>query len=157
VQTLIEPTADDFGLKLKTGEHLAFEGVFLGGARPLSVRFSYNRSFTQNNEPGKAGSWTERMRPDYTLSLWPSVFNESEAEAQELMVHVHFDAKYRVDKIEEIFGSLVTEPDEAGCERELGIESRNSARDATSAPICSRCMPTMTQSAAHRGVCLVSR
>ena len=124
VQTLIEPTADDFGLKLKTGEHLAFEGVFLGGARPLSVRFSYNRSFTQNNEPGKAGSWTERMRPDYTLSLWPSVFNESEAEAQELMVHVHFDAKYRVDKIEEIFGSLVTEPDEAGCERELGIEKQ---------------------------------
>lgn len=104
VQTLIEETADGFGLKLKTGEHLAFEGIFLGGARPLSVRFSYNRSFTQNNDLGIAGSWTERMRPDYTLSLWPSDFDEREAEAQELMVHVHFDAKYRIENIEELFG-----------------------------------------------------
>jgi Domain of unknown function (DUF2357)/PD-(D/E)XK nuclease superfamily len=42
---LIEETADGFGLKLKTGEHLAFEGAFLGGARPLRVRFSYNAAF----------------------------------------------------------------------------------------------------------------
>lgn len=103
-QTLIEKTADGFGLKLKTGEHLAFEGIFLGGARPLSVRFSYNRSFTQNRDPSTSGSWTERMRPDYTLSLWPSDFDEREAEAQELMVHVHFDAKYRIENIEELFG-----------------------------------------------------
>ena len=124
VDTLIEETADGFGLKLKTGEHLAFEGVFLGGTRPLSVRFSYNRSFTQNRDPGTSGSWTERMRPDYTLSLWPSVFNELEAEAQELMVHVHFDAKYRVDKIEEIFGSLDALSDEATDECGLNIEKR---------------------------------
>lgn len=103
-ETLIEPTDDDFGVKLKTGEHLAFEGIFLGSTRPLSVRFSYNRSFTQNLDPSTSGSWTERMRPDYTLSLWPSDFLEQEAEAQELMVHVHFDAKYRIENIEELFG-----------------------------------------------------
>ena len=122
VDTLIEPTTDGFGLKLKTGEHLAFEGIFLGGTRPLSVRFSYNRSFTQNRDPSTSGSWTERMRPDYTLSLWPSDFKEHEAEAQELMVHVHFDAKYRIDKIEEIFGSLDAESDEAADERGLNVE-----------------------------------
>ena len=124
VDTLIEPTADDFGLKLKTGEHLAFEGIFLGGARPLSVRFSYNRSFVQNRDPGKSGSWTERMRPDYTLSLWPSDFDEREAEAQELMVHVHFDAKYRIDNIEQIFGKDDAELDEAGRERDLNSEKQ---------------------------------
>ena len=124
VDTLIEPTDDDFCIKLKTGEHLAFEGIFLGGARPLSVRFSYNRSFTQNCDPSKSGSWTARMRPDYTLSLWPSDFKEHEAEAQELMVHVHFDAKYRVDKIEEIFGSLDTGTDEVAREQGLNIEKQ---------------------------------
>jgi hypothetical protein len=102
---LIEETADGFGLKLKTGEHLAFEGAFLGGARPLKVRFSYNRSFSQNAGRGLSGSWTERMRPDYTLSLWPADFDEREAEEQELMVHVHFDAKYRIENVEQLFGS----------------------------------------------------
>ncbi len=102
---LIEETADGFGLKLKTGEHLAFDGVTIGGARPLRVRFSYNRSFSQNTRRGLPGSWTERMRPDYTLSLWPADFDEREAEAQELMVHVHFDAKYRIENVEQLFGS----------------------------------------------------
>lgn len=102
---LIEETADGFGLKLKTGEHLAFEGAFLGGARPLRVRFSYNRSFSRNARRSLSGSWTERMRPDYTLSLWPADFDECEAEAQELMVHVHFDAKYRIENVEQLFGS----------------------------------------------------
>ncbi|MHB1185187.1 MAG: DUF2357 domain-containing protein [Desulfobulbia bacterium] len=104
VQKLIEKTADGFGLKLKTGEHLAFDGAFLGGTRPLRVRFSYNRSFSQDVGRNNSGSWTERMRPDYTLSLWPADFDESEAEAQELMVHVHFDAKYRIENVEQLFG-----------------------------------------------------
>jgi PD-(D/E)XK nuclease superfamily len=45
------------------------------------------------------------MRPDYTLSLWPADFDEREAEAQELMVHVHFDAKYRIESVEQLFGN----------------------------------------------------
>lgn len=122
-EMLIETTADGFGLKLKTGEHLAFEGVFFESARQLSVRFSYNRSFVQNRDIRLAGSWTERMRPDYTLSLWPSDFDEYEAEAQELMVHVHFDAKYRIDNIEQIFGSDNAESEDEP-ERKLNTEKQ---------------------------------
>jgi hypothetical protein len=44
------------------------------------------------------------MRPDYTVSFWPEEFEVGEAEAQELAVHIHFDAKYRVDNITELFG-----------------------------------------------------
>lgn len=102
-EQLMQPTADGFGLMLKSGEQLGFEGVTFAGARPLRARFSYNRSFVRNTTRAKAGSWTERMRPDYTLSLWPADFLEQEAEAQELMVHVHFDAKYRIDSIEQLF------------------------------------------------------
>ena len=44
------------------------------------------------------------MRPDFTPSLWPEVFTKDEAEQQELMVHIHFDAKYKVRELTEIFG-----------------------------------------------------
>ena len=36
--------------------------------------------------------------------MWPVEFSEAEAERQELMVHVHFDAKYRVEDWTGLFG-----------------------------------------------------
>lgn len=121
---LMEETADGFGLKLKCGEQLGFEGITFAGARPLRARFSYNRSFTRDANRGAAGSWTERMRPDYTISLWPADFSASEAEAQELMVHVHFDAKYRIDSIEQLFGRDDDELEEATVSADLSEEKQ---------------------------------
>ncbi len=114
-KSLIEETADGFGLKLKSGKHLALSGSYIENrGRKLQVKFSYNRTFSRKgSDPEKnfpvAGSWTERMRPDYTLTLWPFGFTEDEAERQEVIVHVHFDAKYRVENIPDIFG----DPDES--------------------------------------------
>lgn len=121
---LMEETADGFGLKLKSGEQLGFEGITFSGARPLRARFSYNRSFTRDAHPSGTGSWTERMRPDYTISLWPADFRAEEAEAQELMVHVHFDAKYRIDRIEQLFGRDDAEMDAAAAETEMNDEKQ---------------------------------
>lgn len=121
---LMEETADGFGLKLKCGEQLGFEGITFAGARPLRARFSYNRSFTRNANRSVAGSWTERMRPDYTISLWPADFSATEAEAQELMVHVHFDAKYRIDNIEQLFGRDDAELDAAMAAADLNDEKQ---------------------------------
>ena len=106
--TLIEETDDGFGIKLKSGEQLAFDAIYNTGTRRLRVQFGYNRTFRTNTRYEVAGSWTERMRPDYTLSLWPcgpeDQLTAEEAERQDLMVHVHFDAKYRIDDLQEIFG-----------------------------------------------------
>jgi hypothetical protein len=121
---LMEETADGFGLKLKCGEQLGFDGITFAGARPLRARFSYNRSFARNAHRSAAGSWTERMRPDYTISLWPADFSANEAEAQELMVHVHFDAKYRIDSIEQLFGRDDAELDEATATVDLSEEKQ---------------------------------
>lgn len=104
VEELIEETGDGLGLKLKLGKHLALMGSFESGGRKLSIEFGYNRTFPAGGSRAKSGSWTKNMRPDYTLSMWPSKFVPEEAEAQELMVHVHFDAKYRVDRLTELFG-----------------------------------------------------
>ncbi len=108
--SLLESTKDGFGLKLKSGVLLALRGSFLGpGSRKLRMQFSYNRTFpgqardSERNYPAP-GSWTRPMRPDFTLSFWPDAFGRAEAERQELMVHLHFDAKYRVETVEELFG-----------------------------------------------------
>ena len=130
VKSLIEETADGFGLKLLSGRHIALDGDYTakGGGRKLKVRFSYNRTFTRNGPDAEknfplAGSWTERMRPDYTLTLWPAGFAEDEAEKQEVIVHVHFDAKYRVKDLPEMFGdSDEAFPDEVALERDLAAE-----------------------------------
>ncbi|NCP83155.1 MAG: DUF2357 domain-containing protein [Rhodoferax sp.] len=98
-ETLLEPTADGFGLKLKAGKFMALQGRSDQPGRKLEVQFSYNRSFRATQTPRVPGSWTENLRPDYTLSLWPVGFSAEQAELQELMVHVHFDAKYRIDQV----------------------------------------------------------
>jgi len=101
---LIEPTADGLGLKLKAGKHMPLKGVFDHPTRKMNVQFSYNRTFSGNCEYPTKGSWSRQMRPDYTLSLWPVGFSQDEAEHQESIVHIHFDAKYRVEGLNEILG-----------------------------------------------------
>jgi len=101
---LIEPTADGIGLKLKSGKHTPLKGVYEHPIRKLNVQFSYNRTFSGGRPYPERGSWSRQMRPDYTLSLWPFGFTQTEAERQELIVHIHFDAKYRVEGISQILG-----------------------------------------------------
>lgn len=93
-----------------------FVGIFAGQSRRLNASFAYNRRFEVTKDRHEGGSWTRRMHPDYTLSFWPEHFAEADAERQELLVHVHFDAKYRVDDIEELFGA--DEADDADDEEE---------------------------------------
>lgn len=40
------------------------------------------------------------MRPDCTLSAWSGEINMDQAEWEDLIVHIHFDAKYCVNKID---------------------------------------------------------
>ncbi len=47
------------------------------------------------------------MQPDYTISIWPAEYTRQEAEQNELMVHVHFDAKYRVERVHELLGDAL--------------------------------------------------
>jgi predicted component of viral defense system (DUF524 family) len=82
-----------------------FVGTFAGQSRRLNARFAYNRRFEVTQERYLGGSWTRRLHPDYTLTFWPEDLSEADAERQELLVHVHFDAKYRVENIEGLFGA----------------------------------------------------
>jgi len=127
IKNLIEETKDTFGLKLRSGKHLPLSGTSKQPGRELEVRFSYNRTFSSNKTASQTGSWTKHMRPDYTLSLWPVGFTEDEAEAQELMVHVHFDAKYRLEQA----ANLLSSPTEtAGADDEKDVIEEDEIKQA---------------------------
>jgi predicted component of viral defense system (DUF524 family) len=101
---LLEQTEDGFGLRLRAGRFVAIEGIVTSTPRGLRVRLSYNRAFTFREGYDAQGTWTRSMRPDLTLSAWPSALSEEAAEAGGKGIHVHFDAKYRIEELAELFG-----------------------------------------------------
>lgn len=116
-------------LKLKAGKHLPIRGVYAGLGRRLCVQFSYNRTFGGEKAYPDSGSWSRQMRPDYTLSLWPTEFSAEEAERQELITHVHFDAKYKVDGLIELFGRVAEEDGEQS--EQILAEEKEQQRSGT--------------------------
>ena len=72
--------------------------------RQLNAEFHFNRKYTPRADQDQTGSWTRGVQPDYTISIWPVGYSAQAAEQNELMVHVHFDAKYRVERVCELLG-----------------------------------------------------
>lgn len=96
ISDLIEESDNGLNLRVKQGRFTALKGVYETANRKLNIQFNYNRSFSGKKEYPESGSWTTTLRPDYTLSFWPFGISEREAEIQELIVHIHFDAKYKI-------------------------------------------------------------
>jgi hypothetical protein len=122
ISDLIKETPDGLNLQIKQGRFTALRGVYDSGNRKLNIRFNYNRSFGGKKNYPDSGSWTTTLRPDYTLSFWPFGISEAEAEKQELIVHVHFDAKYKVANLSDFLQqNLEKELDEEKTENRKGI------------------------------------
>lgn len=103
INKLVKTDEDQINLEIKQGKMTMIEGLYDAGNRKFNIRFFYNRTFAHTREGDelyKAGSWTMNMRPDYTLSVWPGEVDMEQAEKEDLIVHIHFDAKYRVNKID---------------------------------------------------------
>ncbi|WP_288275969.1 DUF2357 domain-containing protein [uncultured Prevotella sp.] len=103
VNKLVKTDADRINLEIQQGKMTMIEGIYDAGNRKFNVRFYYNRTFAHTREDEelyKSGSWTMNMRPDYTLSIWPGEISMEQAEREDIIVHIHFDAKYRVNKID---------------------------------------------------------
>lgn len=111
-RSLFRYDTDRLTLRLKSGRAMALSGRWARDGRELQVRVSYNRTFMRRPNPAddaersfpNAGSWTQAMRPDYTISFWPPDMTEAEAELGDRICHLHFDAKYRVEALTELFG-----------------------------------------------------
>lgn len=100
---LVEKTNGITRMKLKRGIEMGTpaEGVWSEKAqRQLSAHFFFNKKFNRKRTNEPFSSWTRNVQPDYTISIWPTAFTPEEAEENELMVHIHFDAKYRVTTLD---------------------------------------------------------
>lgn len=108
LEDLIVKTEDGLGLQLKQGNHIAVKGIYQGYSRKLNIEFSYNRTFSGDQNYPKGGSWTRRMRPDYTLTIWPyDIVSQTDAENEELIVHIHFDAKYKIEDLSKVLSEEI--------------------------------------------------
>lgn len=137
-EKLIQKDKDSINLNLRQGKMQVIHGVSTSSIRNLKVAFYYNRTFSKvyekDNKEGKtddltkAGSWTIPMRPDYTLSIWPGDISEEEAEREDVITHIHFDAKYRLNKVlledDATDEKLEEELNEEKDQQELGIYKR---------------------------------
>jgi len=122
ISELIKPSKDGLNLQIKQGRFTALKGVFETDTRKLNIQFNYNRSFSGKKKYPDSGSWTTTLRPDYTLSFWPFGISEKEAERQELIVHVHFDAKYKIANLTDFIEQYTTKDlDEEKTENKKGI------------------------------------
>jgi len=122
-EKLIEETDDGLGVKLKRNEEFLLEGIYKGAERELTIQLGYNKSFPGEKSYPDQGSWSQRMNPDYTLSIWPAEIDQKIAEREEIIVHIHFDAKYKVKDIYDIIGKE-DELDDEKDENRKGIYKR---------------------------------
>ncbi len=108
-QKLLRETDNGIDLILKQGNILPIEGLYISNIRNLRVTFHYNKNYRIAEKYPDGGSWTRYLRPDYSISIWPEGIDAETAEREELIVHIHFDAKYKLESIADIFGKNDTE------------------------------------------------
>ena len=120
---LVNTDEDNIGLNLdlSQGDTKVLQGVTQNFNRHLQVRLCYNKIFNYVKDQHSSGSWTAQMRPDYTLSVWPVSLTADEAEREDAIVHIHFDAKYRLDQ--KLIGEQPDTPEES--QKELREEEEN--------------------------------
>lgn len=97
---LLQVKEGKLNLCIKEGRMQVLRGTYTYKGRRLNIVFAYNRTFSSSDDYSRPGSWSQHMRPDYTLSVWPGdIEDPDKAEELDLITHIHFDAKYRVDNL----------------------------------------------------------
>lgn len=95
---LFEVQESGLNLGLKRGRSMVLTGSVSRLGRTILVELWFNRTFSAGRE--SAPSWSKEMRPDCSLRLRPNCAPGVGIDD----VWVHFDAKYRVDGLSQIFG-----------------------------------------------------
>ena len=98
---LIELRDDGLNVVLHTGKETVLSGDVVRHGRKLKVELCFNRTFGGGKAAMHQGSWSQAMRPDYSLIISPA---DAEPAAFEPVL-VHFDAKYRVHMLTDLFGN----------------------------------------------------
>ena len=100
---LIEVERDALNVTLKKGRRCVLKGIVERQGRKLALEFWFNRAFVKNSS--NDGSWSHQMRPDYSLKISPADYEVASFDP----VFVHFDAKYRINHLDELFSDNTDE------------------------------------------------
>ena len=101
-------------INLKQGEESISRFLWTSPAgAALGVHLFYNRTFSHQNEPSLSGTYSRQFRPDFTLVFYPAEYLKMDRwrMAEELAVdagkigYLHFDAKYRIEVVDRLFGT----------------------------------------------------
>jgi len=111
LEQLISLDKHGISVNLQQGKKIALKGIYESKSRNLNIEFFYNKSFGGGKTYPKSGSYTTTLRPDYTLSIWPSFLDREKAEESEMITHIHFDAKYKVNNFRELIAEKATDED----------------------------------------------
>jgi hypothetical protein len=95
LSTLISPTKSALSLMLCRGEARTVRGSTTRRGRTFHLELWFNRTFKAT---ASGGSWTRTMRPDCSLCIRP----EAGVSPIDEEMWLHFDAKYRVNRIEDL-------------------------------------------------------
>lgn len=96
-------------LKRGKGSLLAFEHG--DGEDALRIHFCFDRTYSPTKDVLAGGAYSKSFRPDFSLVIFPAKLSvgkrwdqaEQIAEAAGRIAYLHFDAKYRVDDLKELF------------------------------------------------------
>lgn len=95
LNALVQDGATGLQLVLRRQKAHAVRGVFERLGRRFHVELCFNHHF----DPGPNGTWTRTLRPDCSLHIIPADSSHRDDD-----VWLHFDAKYRVERLEELVG-----------------------------------------------------
>jgi predicted component of viral defense system (DUF524 family) len=95
---LVQSRSDGLTVGIRIGVETVLAGVAERFDRRMKLELCFNRTYRRGT--ARNASWTKPMRPDYSLLISPAEGEPATFEP----VAIHFDAKYRVDFVKEIFG-----------------------------------------------------
>ncbi|HEY1810987.1 MAG TPA: DUF2357 domain-containing protein [Kofleriaceae bacterium] len=96
LRSLVSESANGLHLLLRRQKAHAVTGTVHRHGRDFKIELCFNRQFA----PGPNGTWTRSLRPDCSLHIVPT-----DAARRHDDVWLHFDAKYRVNRVDELIGS----------------------------------------------------
>jgi len=118
---LLEPGTLNIGLR--QGRQTMVSGTAIRLGRELRLELTFNQAFPR--QPGREGSWSLPMRPDCSLRISSTI----KGDADFVPVWLHFDAKYRIDSLREVFGEESNEAvAELSVDQDAAEEPKGSAK-----------------------------
>ncbi len=117
---LFQVNENGLSVGLRQGTWKVVEGTTTSkSGQRIKLALHFNKTFRQG-----VGSWTRTMRPDTSLYIGPADKSESYRN-----VWIHFDAKYRVDALQELLGGNAESEDAEDRQVEDGLWGRAKGED----------------------------